>query len=132
MSRRKKRFRSRGRRWRPRFRRPKTIAIAPLAGLAAGLLLTGPEDWGSPIEYMKSGDFEGTGRVMLNNITGIQAYQGGGYNVDLNKILNPLDFSRAGAIKGMFFGLLAHKVANLLGQGKVFSGLPGQLKRLRV
>ena len=106
--------------------------MAPIGGFAGGLLFTGPADWGTPINYLQSGDFEGAGRVMLNNITGIQAYKDGSYNADFFKILNPVDFSRAGALKGMIIGLLLHKVANMAGQSKVFSGLPGPLKRLRL
>ena len=94
--------------------------------------MTGPSDWGSPIKYIEAGDWEGTGRVLLNNFTGIQAYNNGTVNVDPIGIINPLDFNHAGAIKGLFWGLIAHKIANMLGQARVFSGLPMGLKKLRV
>lgn len=123
---------------RRRFRAPKTIPIAPIAGLVGGALFTGPKDWGPTINYITAANagtkegMEAIGRVLLNNFTGIEAYSSGGANVDVVGIINPFDLNHAGAIKGFLWGMIAHKAANMLGGNRIMARLPAPLNKVRI
>lgn len=129
----RRRVRRYARRARGRFRRPKTIPLAPIGGLAAGVLFGSPYGgWKSPVGYAESGDMKHAATAALGNITGIVIHDDQAPTLNIWGLVNPFDFGTAPGLKGLIWGIVGHKIANYLGQGKVFSGLPGPLKKLRI
>jgi len=48
----------------------------------------------------------------------------GPIRMDYAKVLNPLDFSEAGALKGLLFGVIVSKVASKLGANRYMKKIP--------
>jgi hypothetical protein len=107
----KKTKRSPRRRWfkGKRKRKPKTVPMEMLASGIATLVVPGKENYFAPINHIQSGNFQGVGLNYLAGFTGIDA-DGGKFNFDLMKTINPFDFSTARYWKMLLWSGLIGKV----------------------
>lgn len=135
MPRKKRRIRRRIRRaFRARYpKRKSKMSIAVTAGFLGGLALGKPsEGWKSPVEAAQAGDWDGVGRAVLGNLTGINLHKDVGLKFEWMRVLNPFDFGRAPALKGAIWGMVAHWIAQRFGINRYLERTPKIGKYLRI
>lgn len=116
----KKRRRRRTTSTRYRKRRKRTLAIAPLAGLAAGI--AAPSAYGySVLDGILEGNFNVAALRLFRQYTGVDA--DGKFEWDIKS---------AYGLWELVAGVMAHKAANWLGVNRTFNNLPAPLDRLRI
>jgi len=96
-----------------RKRAKRTIPVAPILGLVAGLV--------GPVKAVISGNWEAGMEQAVENYTG--------YNIP------SMSWSFNGLKRGLvplLAGMIAHKAANALGVNRAFTNLPSPLDRLRI
>lgn len=115
-----------------RRKKDRRIPLAPTLGFALPLAFGKPYGgtWASPMEAAMDGSWKGALQSALVNLTGIAVpIAGTGFTgkpeVEINKLLNPLDFSSAGAIKGLVLGALVSKfVGTKFGVNRTMKKIP--------
>jgi len=104
-----------------RRRRKRTIPIAPILGASVGIFAK-PHDGAhnSPLGAFMEKDWSGGFNLLVENYTGWYPPDG------------TWDITHAKGIWGLVAGLVAHKIANMLGGNRVFANLPSPLDKIRI
>lgn len=115
-----------------RVKKDKRIALAPTLGfgIPLGFAKGFSGAWGSVVENFQRGEYLGALQAAVLSVTGIAvgmpgtSYEGPPV-VEMHKILNPTDFTAAGAIKGLILGTIVSKVVGTkLGVNRSMKKIP--------
>ncbi len=116
---------------RKRRKKDNRVPLLPTIGFFAPLLLGKAYGgtWSSPVEAIQEGNFLKALQSAIMNLTGIGVSVPGaelpeGILFDLNKVLNPLEFGHAGALKGLLFGSIGSKGATKFGLNRQLKKVP--------
>lgn len=85
--------------------------------------------WKSPVEAAQEGNFMKALQSAIMNLTGIGVSVPGaelpeGITFDLSKVLDPVDFGHAGALKGLLYGSVGSGIATKLGVNRKLRKVP--------
>lgn len=105
---------------RKRKRRTKTVPLAPVIGLAAGMVSPTARNPSGLIEYLRTGNWQAALNVAATNLTGFVPQTGEWRLQD------------AHALQGVIVGGLIHKAASWLGINRYFGHMPAPLNKVRV
>ena len=106
-----------------RYRKKRTIPIAPLMGLATGFIAKPhPGAHDSPLGCFMKGDWQGGANLLVENFTGYYP-PAGQFNFGI---------MRPAGLWALGIGIVVHKVCGWLGINRVFSRMPSPLNKISI
>lgn len=114
-----------------RRKKDKRVPLLPAIGFF-GPLLFGKAyggTWSSPVEAAQEGNFLKALQSAIMNLTGIGISVPGaelekGISFDLGKVLDPVEFGHAGALKGLLYGSVGSDLATKFGLNRKLKKVP--------